>query len=103
MRRKEIAISLASEDRDSEEETDPPVLAVPWSKTPHRRHRDVLVPEVSSQAEVRPIRSDTRVKLVVAIARGRKWLSEIEAGTVIPRSRHDPKILGGDDAEVVGD
>ena len=34
-----------------------------------------------SQAEAHPIRSDTRNKLVAAIARGRKWLSEIEAGT----------------------
>jgi hypothetical protein len=41
---------------------------VPWSKTPHRRHRDVIVPDGASQAEARPIRSDTRVKLVTAIA-----------------------------------
>jgi DNA invertase Pin-like site-specific DNA recombinase len=81
VRRTEIAISLASEDHDSEEETvDPPVLTVPWSKTPHRRFRDVLVPE--GQAEAHPIRSDTRNKLVAAIARGRQWLTEIEAGTV---------------------
>jgi hypothetical protein len=53
---------------------------VPWSKTPHRRRRDVIVPEGPSGADVRPIRSDTRVKLVTAIARGRQWLSEIEAG-----------------------
>jgi site-specific DNA recombinase len=82
VRRTEIAISLASEDRDAEEETvDPPVLTVPWSKTPHRRHRDVLFPDGASQLEARPIRSDTRVKLVTAIARGRQWLSEIEAGS----------------------
>jgi site-specific DNA recombinase len=49
-------------------------------KTPHRRHRDVIVPEGSSPAEALPIRSDTRAKLVAAIARGRQWLSEIEAG-----------------------
>jgi site-specific DNA recombinase len=54
---------------------------VPWSKTPHRRHRDLIVPDGASQAEARPIRSDTRVKLVTAIARARHWLSEIEAGT----------------------
>jgi site-specific DNA recombinase len=83
VRRTEIAISLANEERDSEEETiDTPVLTVPWSKTPHRRHRDVIIPDGASQAEARPIRSDTRVKLVIAIARARQWLSEIEAGTV---------------------
>jgi site-specific DNA recombinase len=32
-------------------------------------HRDVIVPDSASQAEARPIRSDTRVKLVIAIAR----------------------------------
>jgi site-specific DNA recombinase len=81
VRRTEIAISLGSEDLDSEEKTvDPPVLTVPWSKTPYRRHRDVLVPEGASQTDARPIRSDTRVKLVTAIARGRQWLSEIQTG-----------------------
>jgi site-specific DNA recombinase len=50
------------------------------SKTPHRRHREVLVPERSPPAQVLPIRSDTRTRLVTAIARGRQWLSEIEAG-----------------------
>ena len=58
-------------------------LTVPWSKTPHRHHRDVIVPDGASQAEARPIRSETRVKLVTAIARARHWLSEIEAGTAI--------------------
>ena len=83
VRQTEIAISLASEERDSEERTvNAPVLTVPWGKTPQRRHRGVLVPEGSSQAEARPIRSDTRGKLLSAIARGRLWLSEIEAGTI---------------------
>src|SRR5271168_5166069 len=80
VRRTEIAISLLSEDHASEDEKDNPlVLTVPWSKTPHRRHRDVIAPEGSSRAAARPIRSDTRVKLITAIARGRQWLSEIEA------------------------
>jgi site-specific DNA recombinase len=54
---------------------------VPWSKTPHRRRRDVIDPEGASPAAVLPIRADSRVKLVTAIARGRQWLSEIETGT----------------------
>jgi site-specific DNA recombinase len=69
--------------RYSDEATiDPPVLIVPWRKTAHRRHRDVIVPEGSSQSEARPIRADSRLKLVTAIARGQLWLTEIEAGTV---------------------
>jgi site-specific DNA recombinase len=79
VRRTEIVISLLSDDQASEDETDNPiVLTVPWSKSPHRRRRDVIVP---SEARALPIRSDTRAKLVTAIARGRQWLSEIEAAT----------------------
>jgi hypothetical protein len=79
VRRTAIAISLLKEDNASEDEGSN-VLTVPWSKTPHRRHRDVIAPEGPSRTQVLPIRSDTRTKLVTAIARGRAWLSEIEAG-----------------------
>src|SRR5262249_18256612 len=83
VRRTEIAISLMNEENPSTDEHGPPlVLTVPWSKTPHRRHRDVIAPEGPSRTQALPIRSDTRTKLVTAIARGRQWLSEIEAGTV---------------------
>jgi hypothetical protein len=54
VRRTEIAILLASE--DSEEEIDPPVLTLPWSKMPHRRHREILLPEGSPQAQAHPLR-----------------------------------------------
>jgi site-specific DNA recombinase len=81
VRRTEIVISLLSEDQDSEDETNNPlILTVPWSKTLHRRRRDVISPENPSRTPVLPIRSDTRIKLVTAIARGRQWLSEVEAG-----------------------
>ena len=81
MRRTEIAISLLSEGHASQDEKDTPlILTVPWSKAPHRRFRDVIAPEGPSRTQVLPIRTGTRVKLVTAIARGRQWLSEIEAG-----------------------
>jgi DNA invertase Pin-like site-specific DNA recombinase len=80
--RSEITISLLGQDHPDDEKSDPLTLTVPWSKAPHRRQRELIVPERSSQAEARPIRSDTRVKLVSAIARGRQWLAEIQAGTV---------------------
>jgi site-specific DNA recombinase len=76
-----IAISLVSEDHASDGDTTPTVVTVPWSKTAHRRNHDVIVPEGSPLAEARPIRSESRLKLVSAIARGRQWLSEIETGT----------------------
>jgi hypothetical protein len=62
--RTEIAISLLSEDHASEDEQDnPPVLTVPWSKASHRRHRHVIAPEDASRTQVVPIRSDTRLSL----------------------------------------
>jgi site-specific DNA recombinase len=83
VRRTEIAIALLNEENASEDEQGAPlVLTVPWSKTPRRRHRDVIAPEGPPRTQVLPIRSATRTKLVTAIARGRQWLSEIEAGTV---------------------
>jgi site-specific DNA recombinase len=81
VRRTEIAVTLLSQDHASNDDTTTSVLAVPWSKTPHRRRRDVIALEDGSPAAVLPIRSDARVKLVTAIARGRQWLSEIETGT----------------------
>jgi site-specific DNA recombinase len=81
VRRTEIIISLLNEDNASEDEQNNPlILTVPWSKTPYRRHRDVIAPKGPSRTQVLPIRSDTRTKLVTAIARGRQWLSEIEVG-----------------------
>jgi site-specific DNA recombinase len=81
VQRTEITVALVSEDHASDSDKTPSVLTVPWSKAAHGRHRDVIVPEGSSRAEARPIRSDSRLKLVTAIARGRHWLAEIEAGT----------------------
>jgi hypothetical protein len=55
VRRTEIAISLLSEDQASEDENDNPlVLTVPWSKTPHRRHRDVIAPEGPRSSSLSP-------------------------------------------------
>ncbi len=44
------------------------------------RHREVI-PSEGSGGDTRPIRVETRSKLITAIARGRLWISEIEAGT----------------------
>ncbi len=51
MRRTEIAVTRLSEDHASDGDTTPSVVTVPWSKTPHRRCRDVIVPEGSPRAE----------------------------------------------------
>jgi len=40
------------------------------------------VPESAGLQDARPIRAETRVKLIASIAHGRRWLDEIVAGTV---------------------
>jgi hypothetical protein len=47
-----------------------------------RRRRDIIVPVSLSPRDRRPIRAETRATLVAAIARGRRWLDEVVAGTV---------------------
>jgi site-specific DNA recombinase len=80
----QLAVELKAEKPPS----DPPnavdhdrlVLRIPWKKTPMKRRRDIIVPV--SPHDRRPIRAETRATLVAAIARGRRWLDEIVAGTV---------------------
>src|SRR6516164_5788276 len=57
----------------------PNTLAVPWRKIPARRRREILLPEGIRPEQARPIRSETRARLVAAIARGRRWLDELIA------------------------
>ena len=47
-----------------------------------KRRREIIVPASASPADRRPIRAETRATLVASIARGRRWLDEIVAGTV---------------------
>jgi site-specific DNA recombinase len=59
---------------------DPPsTIAVPWRNTPARRRREILLPEGIRPEQARPIRSETRARLVASIARGRRWLDELIA------------------------
>ena len=57
----------------------PDVLHVPWARTAMKRHRAVIAPNNPS-ADRRPIRSDSRNKLLQSIARGRCWLAELQSG-----------------------
>jgi len=58
------------------------VLRVPWKKAPMKRRREIIVPIYVSSQDRRPMRAETRVTLVASIARGRRWLDEIIAGTI---------------------
>jgi site-specific DNA recombinase len=66
-----------------EPEGDGTILLVPWQKPPSKRRREIMVPKSAVPRDARPIRAETRAKLVASIARGRRWLDEIAAGTVL--------------------
>jgi DNA invertase Pin-like site-specific DNA recombinase len=67
---------------DNNEPTDDRLLSVPWQKPPFKRFREILLPHGSSRKEIRPERPERRLRLVSAIARGRRWLDEIISGSV---------------------
>jgi site-specific DNA recombinase len=63
--------------------SNPNIMVVPWRKTPSKRPREIILPAgTSSHQDLRPIRAETRARLVIAIAKGRRWLDELIAGTV---------------------
>jgi site-specific DNA recombinase len=62
--------------------TEPEMQFIAWQKPPFRRSREVLLPHGASRENTRPDRAERRVRLVSAIARGRRWLDEMMAGTV---------------------
>jgi site-specific DNA recombinase len=81
----QLAVELkaeASSDPSNAVDNDRLVLRILWSKTSMKRRRDIIVPASVSPQDRRPIRAETRATLVASIARGRRWLDEIVAGTV---------------------
>ena len=72
-----------SHDRGGQSHPDANILVVPWKKTPSKQPREIIPPApTSSRQDLRPIRAETRAKLVTAIATARQWLDELVAGTV---------------------
>jgi hypothetical protein len=67
---------------DDIEPTDDRLLSIPWQKPPSKRFRQILLPHGSSRSQIRPERPERRLRLVSAIARGRRWLDEIISGSV---------------------
>jgi hypothetical protein len=78
----ELKAAKASGNLRNTVDNDRLVLRIPWKKTPMKRRREIILPVSASADELRPIRAETRATLVAAIARGRRWLDEIVAGTV---------------------
>jgi site-specific DNA recombinase len=59
-------------------------LLIPWTKKPSKLPREIVRPsENASRSDNRPIRAETRAKLVAAVAKGRHWLDEIVAGNAV--------------------
>jgi len=59
------------------------ILVVAWKKPPSKKPREIIPPAAhSSHQDQRPIRAETRARLVTAIAKSRQWLDELVAGTV---------------------
>jgi site-specific DNA recombinase len=72
-----------SHDQGGQSHPDANILVVPWKKTPSKQPRQIIPPAPSSsRRDLRPIRAETRAKLVTAIATARQWLDELVAGTV---------------------
>jgi site-specific DNA recombinase len=67
---------------DDIEPTDDCLLSIPWQKPPSKRFREILLPHGSSRKAIRPERPERRLRLVSAIARGRRWLDEMTSGSV---------------------
>jgi DNA invertase Pin-like site-specific DNA recombinase len=74
--------SLENPGTDDFESPDNHSLSIPWQKPPLKRFRQILLPHGSSRNEIRPEKPERRLRLVSAIARGRRWLDEIISGSV---------------------
>jgi DNA invertase Pin-like site-specific DNA recombinase len=58
-------------------------LIVPWKKLPSKQPRQIIPPAGPSlRQDQRPIRAETRAKLIAAIATARQWRDELIAGTM---------------------
>ncbi|MBB5052922.1 MULTISPECIES: recombinase family protein [Nitrobacteraceae] len=73
-----LILTLKSQHPDGDDES----LTIAWEKPPSRKFKEILLPHNKSRADVRPIRTERRTRLVAAIARGRRWLNEVVSGEI---------------------
>ena len=55
-------------------------IVLPWSSAPAYQRREIIVPPGADRSEERPIRSESRARLVEGIAKARLWLDELIMG-----------------------
>jgi hypothetical protein len=83
VQRTQLIMSLKPTDRSTEAAT----LSVPWQKPSSKRFRKILLPNGALREDIRPDRAERRLRLISAIARGRRWLDEIIAGSITDAGR----------------
>ncbi|MBI2718112.1 MAG: hypothetical protein HYX36_05015 [Rhizobiales bacterium] len=81
--RLEVSFRTSADDpMDTEMEAEKGAIAtlmIPWSKPCSTRQRQILgSPDPTDHA--RPIRSEARTRLILGIARGRRWLEQLSNG-----------------------
>ena len=78
VQRTQLVISLQPTNRSTESVT----LSIPWQKPPSKPFRKILMPHGALRQNIRPDRIERRLRLISAIARGRRWLEEIVKGSI---------------------
>ncbi len=63
-----------------EAEADSTTVNIPWAKASNARKREILGHQ--PQAEVRPIRTEARTRLLKGVAQGRQWLELLLDGKI---------------------
>jgi site-specific DNA recombinase len=76
----------------------PSSLTVPWSKPPIRRKRELLCAD-NYRAEQRPMRSETRSRLLQGIVQGQIWLDNLaknqteSLGSIVKKNKRSEKSV----------
>ena len=68
-------------DLDGVVEENESTIVIPWIKPPSKRARSILR-STTAKLPLRPMKLERRATLVTAIARGRRWLDDLVAGTM---------------------
>jgi site-specific DNA recombinase len=76
-----VRLKLAGAD-DGSDTPDDRSFTIPWQKPPSKRARQILLPINTPRSAVRPQQLERRLRLVSAIARGRRWLDDVVSGRV---------------------
>ncbi len=76
VKRDELEISITAA------EGDVATISVAWSQSRNRVRREILMPERRRSTMLEPMRADTRMTLLVAIAKARAWADAMISGRI---------------------